>query len=402
MMTFGAISLAITATQANRIKSYIENKRNKRDNVFANQQKQAMINKLNLYQNDFFTKKYLYETQQAQLMQQLNSHSTYYEIPQTITSQDVNNAKNAYENYLNSLLNDSILQTMGKKERENANLIEDYKNGAISAFFENGFQTATGMIASAGISYIITSAGVCLNPIGGVLCAASGTAGILLTISEAGKKEKYANLMAYLYGINSEEYNQARNGQITFYMQTGLNIASTIGGAYYGNKAYVANQLRNANYYDDILINDNGEILGFNQENTLINTAANVFPEEAYIFNNGKLFLNGKEVLPETVFDTFYDTQNNRDFEIQIGTAENKNGLMHMYKDHNLVSEGYNTPVEIIPDIKLSMKNHVLIEDMGDSWRYLGEIITTPNGAEIRFQISWSKINNNLQTGWKK
>ncbi|MDD2678538.1 MAG: hypothetical protein PHS81_01500, partial [Candidatus Nanoarchaeia archaeon] len=322
MLSFGAIGLAITATQSKRIKDYVERFRNRNshsealndflsgkydtaiinyinqlpDNL-SNQAKKSRLVALisiifpplgilmgldnassiiNNYLTNFFTysdnvkklKQYglpnpheqsmneikqtmnsLYENlskasliyEQSLIMEReannFNTHSTYVDLSSN-AKRMYESVKNIHEAYINALISEPSLQAVGSKEREKADYLSEILTGATSAFNQgdtyaiSAMSFGSGLIASAGMKVLGVSLGAAAVPLAMV--------GIYYTLKNCAEKDKYANLMAALYGIESEQYKNARNGQIVFYTQLEVAVISGILGSLSGN--YLGNK----------------------------------------------------------------------------------------------------------------------------------------------------------------
>jgi hypothetical protein len=169
----------------------------------------------------------------------LNQDSTFIDVsnPAKILMEE---AKEDYDSYMNALLSYPSVQYLGKKERENANYLSEILEGISSAFTDelpntlaiSGASFATGLISTA----VLAIEGVSIGAAGVPLALIS----VYYTLKEGDKRDKYSNLMAYLYGIESEEYKSARKGQIVFTTQIEMaTLAGILGsqaGAALGNK----------------------------------------------------------------------------------------------------------------------------------------------------------------------
>jgi len=177
------------------------------------------------------------------------THSTAINI-----NVDVERAEKRYEAYLKMLMNNEEIQSAGRKERENdAITLEDVGEGLKAAMTSK--ETYVGALESFAMSYVMTP--ICLShPVATLTCGAIGTLAIIQTINSLEEKDKYANLMAYLYGANSEQYRQAKKGQIVFTIQLGIDMASGAFGSYLSYNQFMKNNLQpinKAQLIDDLL-----------------------------------------------------------------------------------------------------------------------------------------------------
>jgi len=134
--------------------------------------------------------------------------------------------KDRYEAYINELLSDEVIQARGYDKRNYEVEGSSALNQTINSLPEGVLRTGTAYVVG-DVAYSVCTA----DPLLSLACLVVGAYTSIKMMEEFDERDRYVNLVAYVYGVDSEEYKKASGGYWKELFFTGAEVLAAYKGA---------------------------------------------------------------------------------------------------------------------------------------------------------------------------